>query len=184
MLALYRSGRQSEALDAYADARHTLVDELGLEPGPELQELQQAILAHDESLRAPETPTGGTPALDRARRDCGRLCARSPRRSRVFALPRRRRRRRRPRPSARGVIASTPSRERSSGVSLPDARRRPSPRRRGVWLVDADARTVLRLVAVLAGRRDARDWRDAHRRRVRCRLGLGRERAALEGRSS
>ena len=44
MLALYRSGRQSEALDAYADARQTLVSELGLEPGPELQELQQAIL--------------------------------------------------------------------------------------------------------------------------------------------
>ena len=56
MLALYRSGRQSEALDAYADARQTLVSELGLEPGPELQALQQAILTHDESLRAPETP--------------------------------------------------------------------------------------------------------------------------------
>ena len=56
MLALYRCGRQSEALDAYADARQTLVSELGLEPGPELQELQQAILSHDESLRPPETP--------------------------------------------------------------------------------------------------------------------------------
>lgn len=56
MLALYRSGRQSDALDAYSDARHTLVSELGLEPGPELQELQQAILAHDESLRAPQLP--------------------------------------------------------------------------------------------------------------------------------
>ena len=57
MLALYRCGRQSEALDAYADARQTLVSELGLEPGPELQELQQAILGHDEALRAPETPS-------------------------------------------------------------------------------------------------------------------------------
>ena len=56
MLALYRSGRQSEALDAYADARQTLVSELGLEPGPELQALQQAILTHDDSLRAPQTP--------------------------------------------------------------------------------------------------------------------------------
>jgi DNA-binding SARP family transcriptional activator/ABC-type branched-subunit amino acid transport system substrate-binding protein len=56
MLALYRSGRQSDALEAYADARHTLVAELGLEPGPELQALQQAILTHDESLRAPPPP--------------------------------------------------------------------------------------------------------------------------------
>jgi branched-chain amino acid transport system substrate-binding protein len=56
MLALYRSGRQSEALEAYADARQTLVSELGLEPGPELRSLQQAILAHDEALRAPEPP--------------------------------------------------------------------------------------------------------------------------------
>ena len=56
MLALYRSGRQSEALAAYADARQTLVSELGLEPGPELQELERSILTHDESLRAPQTP--------------------------------------------------------------------------------------------------------------------------------
>lgn len=54
MLALYRSGRQSEALEAYAHARQALVSELGLEPGPELHGLQQAILTHDESLRAPE----------------------------------------------------------------------------------------------------------------------------------
>ena len=59
MLALYRSGRQAEALEAYADARQTLVSELGLEPGPELQGLQQAILTHDESLRAPETRCAG-----------------------------------------------------------------------------------------------------------------------------
>jgi branched-chain amino acid transport system substrate-binding protein len=50
MLALYRSGRQADALDVYADARRTLVAELGLEPGPELQRLQQAILAHDPVL--------------------------------------------------------------------------------------------------------------------------------------
>ena len=50
MLALYRSGRQSEALDTYADARRTLVDELGLEPGPELRRLQSAILDHDAAL--------------------------------------------------------------------------------------------------------------------------------------
>ena len=53
MLALYRAGRQAEALDAYADARRVLVEELGLEPGPELQRLQQSILTHDVQLEAP-----------------------------------------------------------------------------------------------------------------------------------
>jgi DNA-binding SARP family transcriptional activator len=49
MLALYRSGRQTEALAAYRDARTTLQD-LGLEPGDELRRLQRAILVHDASL--------------------------------------------------------------------------------------------------------------------------------------
>jgi DNA-binding SARP family transcriptional activator len=44
MLSLYRSGRQAEALAAYQEARATLVDGLGIEPGPELRELEQAIL--------------------------------------------------------------------------------------------------------------------------------------------
>jgi predicted ATPase/DNA-binding SARP family transcriptional activator len=50
MLALYRSGRQAEALDAYRDARRTLVDELGIEPGSELRELEAAILRQEPSL--------------------------------------------------------------------------------------------------------------------------------------
>jgi DNA-binding SARP family transcriptional activator len=52
MLALYRAGRQAEALDAYQAARRALVDELGIEPGPELQELERAILRHDAALEA------------------------------------------------------------------------------------------------------------------------------------
>jgi DNA-binding SARP family transcriptional activator/tetratricopeptide (TPR) repeat protein len=55
MLALYRSGRQSEALAAYRDARTELVEEIGVEPGPTLRELEQAILEHDPSLDAPTT---------------------------------------------------------------------------------------------------------------------------------
>jgi DNA-binding SARP family transcriptional activator len=51
MLALYRSGRQSEALVVYQEARRTLTDELGLEPGEELQQLERAILMHDPALR-------------------------------------------------------------------------------------------------------------------------------------
>jgi YVTN family beta-propeller protein len=53
MVALYRSGRQAEALDAYRDARTALRDELGLEPSDELQALQRSILDHDPSLAAP-----------------------------------------------------------------------------------------------------------------------------------
>src|SRR6266542_221576 len=49
MLALYRSGRQADALAAYRDARHTRVDELGIEPSVGLQRLEQAILHQDES---------------------------------------------------------------------------------------------------------------------------------------
>ena len=55
MTALYRSGRQAEALDAYRDARRALVDELGIEPSPPLRELERAILRQDPALdvRAP-----------------------------------------------------------------------------------------------------------------------------------
>ena len=53
MLALYRSGRQAEALDAYQQGRAALVAELGIEPGRALRDLQQAILNQDPMLEAP-----------------------------------------------------------------------------------------------------------------------------------
>ena len=56
MLALYRSGRQAEALEAYQAARHALVDELGIEPGADLQRLEKAILTQDEALDTPPRP--------------------------------------------------------------------------------------------------------------------------------
>ncbi|WP_460494787.1 AfsR/SARP family transcriptional regulator [Dactylosporangium cerinum] len=72
MLALYRSGRQAEALAAYARARAGLVDELGIEPGPALQQLEQDILRQAPHLTgaqpgvaptsgAPTTPVSGAP---------------------------------------------------------------------------------------------------------------------------
>jgi DNA-binding SARP family transcriptional activator len=63
MLALYRSGRQAEALDVYQSARRILVAELGIEPGRGLQWLEQAILSHDPELEpSPPTATERTAA--------------------------------------------------------------------------------------------------------------------------
>jgi DNA-binding SARP family transcriptional activator len=53
MLALYRSGRQADALERYQQARRKLLDELGIEPGRELQELELAILNQDPELGGP-----------------------------------------------------------------------------------------------------------------------------------
>jgi WD40 repeat protein/DNA-binding SARP family transcriptional activator len=54
MLALYRSGRQADALEAYRAARATLVEEIGVEPGPELRRMHEAILRQDPALDPPE----------------------------------------------------------------------------------------------------------------------------------
>jgi DNA-binding SARP family transcriptional activator len=70
MLALYRSSRQAEALDAYRTARRELAEELGLEPGEELKRLEQAILKHDPRLDLAEKeqpgPARETPPPDRS----------------------------------------------------------------------------------------------------------------------
>jgi DNA-binding SARP family transcriptional activator len=68
MLALYRSGRQAEALDVYRRTRTLLADELGLEPSPELRELEQAILRQDEALRRDRPPPAGEPVAPSRRR--------------------------------------------------------------------------------------------------------------------
>ena len=68
--AQYRVGRQADALATYQRVRGKLADELGLDPGPQLQQLEQRILSHDASLhvvpRAPgafDAPTGNLPSL-------------------------------------------------------------------------------------------------------------------------
>src|SRR6202034_2066737 len=62
MLALYRAGRQAEALRAYTEIRDRLVDELGIDPGQALRELQARILAQDPSRGAAGAPVGPAPA--------------------------------------------------------------------------------------------------------------------------
>jgi DNA-binding SARP family transcriptional activator len=65
MLALYRCERQADALQAYQDARRALVEELGIEPGERLRQLERAILAQDPALAAPAAAAGvGGPGRD------------------------------------------------------------------------------------------------------------------------
>jgi hypothetical protein len=75
MLALYRSGRQSEALAAYRDARSALVEAIGVEPGPELRRLHEAILRQDprlepaawvDAIGLPPALVAATPLVGRA----------------------------------------------------------------------------------------------------------------------
>jgi predicted ATPase len=72
MLALYRCGRQAEALAVYRDTRHVLISELGVEPSRELQLLHQRMLAHDPDLDSPARAEAGQVAVSHERVDSAR----------------------------------------------------------------------------------------------------------------
>jgi DNA-binding SARP family transcriptional activator len=67
MLALYRSGRQAESLDVYRETRRLLVDQLGIEPSPALQEVEQAILRQDPGLSLREQAEAEPPRRSQQR---------------------------------------------------------------------------------------------------------------------
>lgn len=82
ILALYRCGRQADALGAYQRARRRFADDLGLEPGEALAQLQHRVLEHDPSLLvatfpSPSTPTSPTSARLNVPQPVGRLIGRS-----------------------------------------------------------------------------------------------------------
>lgn len=145
MLALYRSGRQTEALEVYADARRTLADDLGLEPGPELQRLQQAVLQHDPEL---ELATPRFTRRHRLRIAVGvAVIGVATAVAAVVALPHRSDRSQAALAPGEGAVVTLDSAG-GSVLHRLAAGRTPSAIavRNGVaWLVDADAQTVLRV---------------------------------------
>jgi DNA-binding SARP family transcriptional activator len=89
MLALYRCGRQADALEVYRSGRRLLDEELGLEPADELQRLERAILNHDPSLESPVVAGVRRPSVAQRRRASSRTEAPAPPDSVVVIDPQR-----------------------------------------------------------------------------------------------
>lgn len=135
MTALYRAGRQTEALAAYRTVRERLVEELGVEPGPRLRQVETMILAHDEGLRpVPAAPTSAA-ASDASRPTT--LPTRVPpllgRRRELAEVERHLE-------SSRVVTVTGPGGIGKTHLALTVATRAPAPYRDGVHLVDLSDR--------------------------------------------
>lgn len=148
MLALYRSGRQAEALELYRKTRTLFADELGIDPSPELQALERAILNQDAALAAPSRRQPRARASHGAALlAAGGVIAASAAVVAVLALNR-------GDASSSGAVAAGLGEligvdARTGAVEKRIAAGRTpsaiSARNGALWLVDADARTVLRL---------------------------------------
>jgi predicted ATPase/DNA-binding SARP family transcriptional activator len=144
MLALYRSGRQADALEAFQEARRVLGDELGLEPGLELRRFQEAILSHDPAIAAVPVDRrrrGNLPALSTS------FVGREDELSQVADLLR----------DHRLVTLTGPPGVGKSRLALEAARSLEHVLRDGIWLVDfARAGDAQNVVALLADAVDVR----------------------------
>ena len=107
MLALYRAGRSAEALDTYQSARQVLAEELGIDPGPALQQVQEAILRQDPALDHAALASGVSPAAAPAA--SAEVSAATPERSLLVGAARRRQSRCPRRPSRAALQATLPA---------------------------------------------------------------------------
>ena len=125
MLALYRSGRQADALEAYRSGRRLLGEELGLEPGGELQRLEKAILNHDASLESPVVAGVESPSVAQRRRASSHAEAQVPPDSVAVIDPQRSR-----------VVGHVPVGRRPVALAIGHG---------SVWVANADDGTVSRI---------------------------------------
>ena len=146
ILALYRSGRQAEALEAYQAARRTLVDELGIDPSPALRELETAILRQDEALAAPSESgraAGDVPGLESLPRPPSTFVGRARELEDVTGLMRD--------PRVRLVTLTGPGGTGKTRLALEVASEAAQVFRQGVWWVGAEAvRDPAALVPLIA----------------------------------
>lgn len=145
MLALYRAGRQTDALEIFQAARRRLVDELGLEPGPGLHDLQRAILEHDPSLGAPRSFLSSSGSRARRRLMVAAVLALTTVVAGVVLSAGAAARRPQLAPGSSGVVAVSPAGRITTATRLVGFPSAATTGAGSVWLADAGDGTVTRI---------------------------------------